>query len=249
MQLFAQKGYGSTSVADILQAAGVNAGSLYYLYPGKQDVLLDVLDTYLAGIRPMLLAPAWEGVADPIERVFALLRRYRFALESTDCTYGCPIGSIALELHEPDPPVRQRLAANFDAWVGAIEQCFVDAGDRLPADLDHRVGDVLRHRGGACASVDPAVEEALHGADPPARAEVGIHVPVYGVRPLVVRMGGTVPISELFQRHMGRDTVFFSFSTADEDYHAPNEFFRVHRLHEGLEAWARLWDILGRSAA
>src|SRR3982751_52502 len=108
MRLFAQKGYGSTSVADILQAAGVNAGSLYYLYPGKQDVLLDVLDTYLAGIHPMLLAPAWEGISDPIERVFALLRRYRFALESTDCTYGCPIGSIALEIHEPDPPLRER---------------------------------------------------------------------------------------------------------------------------------------------
>ncbi|HMA02921.1 MAG TPA: dipeptidase [Gemmatimonadaceae bacterium] len=68
---------------------------------------------------------------------------------------------------------------------------------------------------------------------------------VYRVHPLIVRMGGTVPISELFQRHMGLDTVFFSFSTADEDYHAPNEFFRVHRLHEGLEAWARYWDILG----
>lgn len=67
---------------------------------------------------------------------------------------------------------------------------------------------------------------------------------VYGVKPLVVRMGGTVPISELFQRHMGLDTVFFSFSTADEDYHAPNEFFRVHRLHEGLEAWARVWELL-----
>ena len=68
---------------------------------------------------------------------------------------------------------------------------------------------------------------------------------VYGVRPLIVRMGGTVPIAELFQRHMGLDTVFFSFSTADEDYHAPNEFFRVHRLHEGLEAWARYWELLG----
>jgi acetylornithine deacetylase/succinyl-diaminopimelate desuccinylase-like protein len=67
----------------------------------------------------------------------------------------------------------------------------------------------------------------------------------YGVRPLVVRMGGTVPIAELFQRHMGLDTVFLSFSTADEDFHAPNEFFRVHRLHEGLEAWARYWQILG----
>ncbi|HEX4684523.1 MAG TPA: dipeptidase [Gemmatimonadaceae bacterium] len=71
---------------------------------------------------------------------------------------------------------------------------------------------------------------------------------VYGVKPLVVRMGGTVPISELFQRHMGLDTVFFSFSTADEDYHAPNEFFRLHRLSEGLEAWARLWTILGETS-
>jgi len=67
----------------------------------------------------------------------------------------------------------------------------------------------------------------------------------YGVRPVVVRMGGTGPIAELFQRHMGLDTVFFSFSTADEDFHAPNEFFRLHRLHDGLEAWARLLDILG----
>ena len=69
---------------------------------------------------------------------------------------------------------------------------------------------------------------------------------VYGVRPLIVRMGGTVPIAEIFQRLMGLDTVYFSFSTGDEDFHAPNEFFRVHRLHEGLAAWARLWERLGR---
>jgi len=72
---------------------------------------------------------------------------------------------------------------------------------------------------------------------------------VYGKAPAVVRMGGTVPISELFKRHMGLETVFFSFSTADEDFHAPNEFFRVHRLHEGLEAWARYWTTLGERRA
>jgi acetylornithine deacetylase/succinyl-diaminopimelate desuccinylase-like protein len=83
---------------------------------------------------------------------------------------------------------------------------------------------------------------ALKAADAALRA-------TYGVAPLVVRMGGTVPIAELFQRHMGLDTVFFSFSTADEDFHAPNEFFRVHRLHEGLEAWARYWEILGETDA
>jgi TetR/AcrR family transcriptional regulator, transcriptional repressor for nem operon len=138
MRLFAQKGYGSTSVADILQAAGVNAGSLYHFFPGKQDVLLAVLDAYLEGIHPMLLQPAWKDVADPIERVFALLGRYREHLVTSECTYGCPIGSIALELHEPDPAVRQLLAANFAGWVNAIQQCFIDAGDRIPRDVDRR---------------------------------------------------------------------------------------------------------------
>ena len=99
------------------------------------------------------------------------------------------------------------------------------------------------------------VSNADHGARPAhiqadhfalRAADDALHA-VYGVRPLIVRMGGTVPIAELFQRHMGLDTVFFSFSTADEDYHAPNEFFRVHRLHEGLEAWARYWEILGEA--
>ena len=43
--------------------------------------------------------------------------------------------------------------------------------------------------------------------------------------------------------------MFFSFSTAHEDFHAPNEFFRVHRLHEGLEASARCWEIVGEASA
>ncbi len=138
MSLFARKGYASTSVADILHEAGVNPGSLYHFFPGKQDVLLAVLTMYLDGIHPMLLQPAWKGVTDPIERVFALLEHYRDYLRQTECTYGCPIGSIALELHEPDPPVRALLAANFDGWISAIETCFIEAGDRLPADLDRR---------------------------------------------------------------------------------------------------------------
>lgn len=98
-----------------------------------------------------------------------------------------------------------------------------------------------------------SVRAADHGARPShiapdhfalAGADEALHA-VYGVHPLVVRMGGTLPISELFTRYLGLSTVFFSFSTADEDYHAPNEFFRIQRLHEGLDAWARYWDILG----
>ncbi len=136
LRLFGEKGYQSTSVADILLAAGAHSGSLYHSFPTKQDLLCAVLETYRTGIEPMLLAPAWAGIADPIDRIFALLAAYRRALESSDCSYGCPIGSLALELHEPDPAVRELLAANFDGWVAHVRACLEAARERLPAGAD-----------------------------------------------------------------------------------------------------------------
>jgi AcrR family transcriptional regulator len=138
MELFWLKGYGSTSIADILSRSQVNAGSLYHFFPGKQDLLVAVLEAYRDGIGPMLLEPAWGGVDDPIEKIFALLAGYRRALVDTECEYGCPIGSLALELHEPDPVVRDLLAANFTGWIDAVEKCVRAAADRLPPDADHR---------------------------------------------------------------------------------------------------------------
>lgn len=138
MQLFWEKGYASTSIADILKAANANSGSLYHFFPGKQDLLIAVLDMYLAGIDEMLLQPLWENVPDPIDRVFALLNGYREHLRATECQYGCPIGYLALEIHEPDPPVREKIAANFNQWVDRVETCLNDAGARLPKNLDRR---------------------------------------------------------------------------------------------------------------
>jgi AcrR family transcriptional regulator len=138
MELFWEKGFQSTSISDILSRTQVHSGSLYHFFPGKQDVLAAVLEAYRDGIEEWLLAPAWSGVDDPVERIFALLAGYRTQLVTTDCTYGCPIGSLALELHEPDPGIRALLAANFANWTGAIERCLIDAGERLPAALDRR---------------------------------------------------------------------------------------------------------------
>lgn len=68
---------------------------------------------------------------------------------------------------------------------------------------------------------------------------------VFQQEPILVGMGGTLPVSEQFQRILGIDTVFFSFAVGDENIHAPNEFFRVERLRLGMHAWA---DYLARLA-
>jgi acetylornithine deacetylase/succinyl-diaminopimelate desuccinylase-like protein len=65
-----------------------------------------------------------------------------------------------------------------------------------------------------------------------------------GQRVLLSCIPGTLPAAALFERELSAKTLFFSFSTADEKLHAPNEFLRVRRLREGMRAWEVLWRLL-----
>ncbi len=135
-ELFWRKGYLGTSVAEILERASANSGSLYHFFPTKQDLLLGVLEWYMDNLDAEIIQPARDRTDDPVERVFAVLEGYRRALVATELTFGCPIGNLALEFKEPDPSVRELLASNFTQWCGAVQACLADASDRFPRDLD-----------------------------------------------------------------------------------------------------------------
>ena len=89
---------------------------------------------------------------------------------------------------------------------------------------------------------------ALDPALPALKIAEAILTEVLGSAPLRVAMGATIPIGEVFARNLGVGTIFFSFSTSDEDYHAPNEYFRLSSFRTGQIAWARLFDRLGQKA-
>jgi acetylornithine deacetylase/succinyl-diaminopimelate desuccinylase-like protein len=68
---------------------------------------------------------------------------------------------------------------------------------------------------------------------------------VYPDQPVLLTcIPGTLPATALFERQLGVKTLFFSFSTADEKLHAPNEYLRIRRLKEGMRAWEHLWRLL-----
>ncbi|HWB19300.1 MAG TPA: TetR/AcrR family transcriptional regulator, partial [Phycisphaerales bacterium] len=134
--LFHQQGYNATGIAQILKQAGANAGSLYYFFPTKEDLLRAVLEWYRDHIHEALLDPIWTHVSDPIERVFALLNGYRLWLIETEFVYGCPIGNLALELSATHPAVRDLIAKNFSNWKDAVRECFEDAKGKMPDGVD-----------------------------------------------------------------------------------------------------------------
>ena len=115
--------------------------------------------------------------------------------------------------------------------------------DAITHDLQRRVGPgvtltVSREAGGA----HPAAIAATH---PGLRLAMQVLEELYGRAAVPVRMGATLPVAGIFRHRLGLDTVFFSFSTTDEDYHAPNEFFRLERLRDGIRAWIRYLQRLG----
>ncbi|WP_198166987.1 dipeptidase [Microbispora sp. ATCC PTA-5024] len=97
---------------------------------------------------------------------------------------------------------------------------------------------VRADEGGVPAYTIPAGHPAIRAA-----AEALGHV-YPGQDVLLAVIAGTLPATALFEEVLGAKTLFFSFSTADENLHAPNEFMRIPRLREGMRAWEHLWRLL-----
>jgi AcrR family transcriptional regulator len=132
LYLFWLQGYTATGIAEILERSQAKAGSFYYFFKTKEALLLAVLDLYVQTLQPIVVAPVLSEIADPVGRVFGILEFYRRNLLATGCTYGCPIGRLALEIPEEQFRVHKRLADNFDGWTAAVEKCLQDASDRFP---------------------------------------------------------------------------------------------------------------------
>ena len=80
-----------------------------------------------------------------------------------------------------------------------------------------------------CAPTRARVPAYTIAADHPAiRAATAALEAVYpGQEVLLAVIAGTLPATALFEEVLGAKTLFFSFSTADEKLHAPNEFMRI----------------------
>lgn len=68
---------------------------------------------------------------------------------------------------------------------------------------------------------------------------------LYGMEPVHRRIGGTLPITELFREILGADTVMFACSAPGERDHAPDAFYRLASFALGQRAYCRLIEELG----
>lgn len=134
--LFWERGYAGTSMAELLAHAQVNSGSFYHFFDSKEALLRAVLEQYMSLLRPMIVDPAFATTPRPLERIFAILAGYRQRILMTECTFGCPIGRLALEIDPENAPAHSLLARNFQGWIGAVRECLVEMKESMPLNTD-----------------------------------------------------------------------------------------------------------------
>lgn len=65
----------------------------------------------------------------------------------------------------------------------------------------------------------------------------------WGVRPLAVRRGGSIPIIAVFERVLGLKTVLMGFGLESNAIHSPNENMGVDIFRKGVEAVAEFYGL------
>ena len=72
---------------------------------------------------------------------------------------------------------------------------------------------------------------------------------IYGKEPLIVRAGGTVPITEVFKRELGVDTVSIGFGLPGSRAHAPNEWYRIADFDVARRTYAAFFAAMAETGS
>jgi len=115
----------------------------------------------------------------------------------------------------------------------------------VPNQDHHKIGELLKSYFLTIAPPSVKVKvDYLHGGNPyvcpidhPAyiSAEKALF-DIYGVKPIPVRSGGSIPIITVFEEILGIKSILMGFGLESDAIHSPNENFPLENLFKGIEA-------------
>ncbi|SLN28285.1 TetR/AcrR family transcriptional regulator [Oceanibacterium hippocampi] len=125
VEVFWLKGFAATSIQDLVEATGLNRGSLYNAYGDKAGLFAAAIERY-GSLSPLRAMVKHQNDAPPrqsIERLF----RDLVAIAGADRAHrGCLLTNTATELCALDRDMQQRIAENFgdaeDALCRLVER-------------------------------------------------------------------------------------------------------------------------------
>src|ERR1700732_3612861 len=121
VKLAYRHGFGTTSLADIAEAAKVPVGNVYYYFKTKDEIGEAIVEQRLLELRT--LQEQWDQRGSPKERLLACIEN-TFANRDLLARGGCPVGTLCSELRKEGGPLAKKATALFTELLGWIEDQF-----------------------------------------------------------------------------------------------------------------------------
>ncbi|MBD0674444.1 TetR/AcrR family transcriptional regulator [Streptomyces sp. CBMA156] len=138
LELFWQRGYEATSMADLVERLGIARASIYATFGSKHELYLRALERYCEqSDSARLLDLSQSGPALPAVR--AMIRQYA-AADGQERLVGCFVTNTAVELAPHDPAASRRVEASLDRLETLLTAALVRAAAQgeLPAGREPR---------------------------------------------------------------------------------------------------------------
>jgi AcrR family transcriptional regulator len=114
LKLFSLKGFLSTSIHDILEAADTSKGGFYNHFSSKEDLFFQVLDEARRIWRAKNLA-GLDQIENPAEKITTLLNNYkdRYLKDAENFPGGCVFITLSAELNNQRPHLSKEIEKGF----------------------------------------------------------------------------------------------------------------------------------------
>jgi TetR/AcrR family transcriptional repressor of nem operon len=139
LDIMLSRGFNATGVEAILKQANVPKGSFYNFFSSKEDFALAVIDRFVVEIYSSVFQPILEDDSlPPLQRIRKCFESLTSRFENNDCSKGCLIGNLSLEMSDQYERIRQHLDLTLQRWADVFISLLLQAQREkaIAADLD-----------------------------------------------------------------------------------------------------------------
>jgi len=138
LDIILSKGFNATGVEAILKQANVPKGSFYNFFSSKEEFGLAIIDKYVTDTGEHFRAIFNDESLPPLERIKKSFETLIARFEGNDCSKGCLIGNLSLEMSDQFEKIRQRLEQSLQGWTKSLSKLLLQAQKEktIPEDLD-----------------------------------------------------------------------------------------------------------------
>jgi TetR/AcrR family transcriptional repressor of nem operon len=126
LELFWERGYEATSMADLVETLGLARASIYATFGSKNDLYLKALDRYLE-VRDLRLIEALSQPGPVLPAVRSLVDAYVEETLGDERRRGCLVVNAAVEVMGRDPRAARRVEASWDTLETALASALTRA--------------------------------------------------------------------------------------------------------------------------